>query len=186
MPGHATAGGHRASTWADFLALPEDDLRELIDGELVQVEVPGKQHEAVVMMLGGFLAAWARAHGVGRVLGSGYKIRVSETRGLMPDLQLLSNETWDAAGQAGLEHGRPELVVEVLSPSSRRYDRVVKLQSYARLGVPEYWIVDFEAQTVERLVLRDGAYIFAEAAADDDTFEPDGWPGLRIPLSDLW
>ena len=47
--------------------------------------------------------------------------------------------------------GTPDLVVEILSPSSRRYDRVTKLRWYAQLGVPEYWLVDPDARTLERL-----------------------------------
>lgn len=48
--------------WADFVALGEDDLRELIDGELVEVEAPGFVHERIVMRLGFFLMAWARTN----------------------------------------------------------------------------------------------------------------------------
>jgi len=182
----ATAGAEREVTWAEFVALSEDDLRELVDGRLVSLEVPGKAHEVAVAALGALLWSWARAHDAGRVLGSGYKLRVSETRGVMPDLQLLSGDTFAAADDAGLASGRPELVVEVVSPSSRRYDRVVKLRWYAQLGVPEYWIVDPEARTVERLKLEHGAYVIAQNAAGDEVLRPAGWEGLEIPLSELW
>lgn len=186
MPHQATAGPERPATWADFVGLPEDDLRELVDGELVEVELPGKQHEQVVAALTHLLYGWAQAHDAGHVLTSGYKVRVSEMRGVMPDVQLLSKDTWGAAADGGLETGRPELVVEVVSATSRRYDRVVKLRWYADIGVPEYWIVDPEARTVEQLVLREGAYSIACTAAGEDTFRPQGWPGLEVTLAPLW
>jgi hypothetical protein len=60
--------------------------------------------------------------------------------------------------------GRPDLVVEIVFPSSQRYDRVTKLRWYAQLGVPEYWLVDAAARTLERLVLREGTYVIARFA----------------------
>lgn len=82
--------------------------------------------------------------------------------------------------------GAPDLVVEVVSASSRRYDRVVKLGYYADAGVPEYWVVDPEARTLERLVLRGGAYLVRETAAGEAVFRPDSFRGLAVPLADLW
>jgi Uma2 family endonuclease len=173
-------------TWSDFIELDEGDLRELIDGGLVEVEVPSKQHERIVARLIHHLQAWVIPRQAGEVVGSGYKLRVSEACGAMPDLQLLSNETWAKAADHGLESGRPELVVEVLSPTSRRHDRVVKLHWYTSLGVPEYWIVDPQDRIVERLVLRDGAYVIAQIAQGSDVFAPPSYPGLAIALSELW
>lgn len=173
--------------WADFIALEEDDLRELIDGELVEVEVPGFVHERIVMRLGFFLSTWVRRNG-GDLLASGYKVRISDARGVMPDLQLYRAGNSPAADQdAGLVVGCPDLVVEVVSPkSSRRYDRVVKLGYYASKKVPEYWIVDPEACTVERLLLTGTLYTIASNAEGDAVFAPATFRGLRIPLAELW
>jgi Uma2 family endonuclease len=177
----------RASyTWDDFIALDEDDLRELIDGELVEVEVPTRKHERAVTQLVILLGNWSQAHG-GEVLASGYKVRVSARSGVMPDVQFFRAGNEIPADQdEGLTRGRADLVVEVVSPSSRRYDRVKKLGWYAQLCVPEYWIVDPEALTLERLVLRDGAYVIAASLADDEVFRPESFEALEIPLSKLW
>jgi len=175
------AGGY---TWDDFVALDEDDLRELIDGELVEVEVPTEVHEHIVALLGFFLVGWARAHG-GRVHASGYKVRISERRGVMPDLQYFGPAA-RALPQEGLVEGHPDLAVEIVSKPSRRYDRVTKLGWYAGIGTPEYWIVDPEPRTLERLVLRDGRFVIADALAEGAAFRPESFPGLEIPLADLW
>jgi Uma2 family endonuclease len=174
-------------TWDDFVALDEDDLRELIDGELVEVEVPTDRHEHVVMRIGAALTVWSDAGHGGRTLGSGYKVRISDRRGVMPDVQFYrEGNSTSVAQQRGLETGRPDLVVEVVSPSSRRFDRVKKLQWYAQLGVPEYWVIDAQARTLERLVLGAGIYAIAATHADDETFRPESFPGLEIPLARLW
>ena len=174
-------------TWDDFVALEEDDRRELIDGELVEVEVPNLQHEQIVAALCYWLTAWAKAGHGGRVVASGYKVRISDRRGVMPDVQFyIRGNDAPATQDNGLVHGRPDLVVEIVSPSSRRYDRVTKLRYYAERAVPEYWIIDGKARTVERLVLRDGGYLIAESLADDETFRPASFEGIEIPLAELW
>jgi Uma2 family endonuclease len=181
----AATGAHY--TWEDFVGLDEDDLRELIDGELVEVEVPTATHESIVLALGSFLRAWARAGHGGRALASGYKVRISEKRGVMPDVQFFRQGN-DAVSEQdkALAVGRPDLVVEIVSPSSTRHDRVTKLRWYAQIGVPEYWIVDGAARTLERLVLNDGVYTIAASLADAEVFRPESFEGLVIPLAEVW
>jgi len=180
-----TPGAAGSYTWDDFVALDEDDPRELIDGVLVEVDVPTELHEHIVPLLSFFLVGWARARG-GRVLASGYRVRISDRRGIMPDLQYFAPENARRLPQEGLTNGHPDLAVEVVSETSRRYDRVTKLRWYAEIGTPEYWIVDPEARTLERLVLREGRFIIADALADDAVFRPESFPELEIPLAELW
>jgi Uma2 family endonuclease len=140
----------------------------------------------VVSLLVYFLVQWTRGAGSGHVLGSSYKVRVSEHRGVMPDVQYFTPDNFRRAGRIALEQGRPDMVVEVVSPSSRRYDRVMKLHWYASLGVPEYWIVDPEARSLERLVLDGDTYRIADSLSDDAVFVPPSFEGLSIPLVELW
>src|ERR1700727_1113742 len=130
-------------TWDDFVALEEDDRRELIDGELVEVEVPNFQHEHIVAMLCFFLTGWAEGGRGGRAIASGYKVRISERRGVMPDVQFYAQGNDAPMGQdTGLVEGRPDLVGDLVSPSGQRYARVKKLRYYADHGIPEYWLID--------------------------------------------
>ena len=180
------ASAEQHYTWEDFIALPDDDRRELLDGRLVEMDVPGELHEWVVAMLVHRLQQWAMANQVGIVFASGYKVRVRRDRGFMPDVQLF-RRGGRPLQHAGLESGAPDLAAEVISPSSGRYDRVHKLQGYAAIGVPEYWIVDPERQTLERLVLEEsGTYRIADALGGDDTLAPASMPGFVMPLGELW
>jgi Uma2 family endonuclease len=189
--GHTRAMSSSAAsapyTWDDFVALEEDDLRELIDGELVEVEVPRWKHEWIVGRLVVLLDAWAQAGRGGRVVPSGYKLRISDRRGVMPDVQFYRQGNDAPLDQDdGLTRGRPDLVVEVVSPSSQRFDRVIKLRWYAGLGIPEYWLVDPTAKTLEQLVLREGAYVIAASLVENEAFRPASFDGLEISLSNLW
>ena len=186
MGNSATAPSRNDYTWADFAALDDEDKRELIDGELVDVEMPGAGHEAVVVKIIVRIEIWAQAHGGGRVLASSYKVRINDRRGVMPDVQYYAPANAVRLPRPGLVDGRPDMVVEVISPSGRRIDRVRKLQWYADRAVPEYWLIDPEHRTFEQLVFADGRYSIAQALADDDVFRPASWPGLEIRLADLW
>jgi Uma2 family endonuclease len=174
-------------TWDDFVALDDDDKRELIDGHLLEVDVATLTHEQIVALLIFHLLLWTRERKAGRVLASGYKVRISARRGVMPDVQYYRADNRAPAGQLqGLTDGRPDLAVEVVSQSSRRYDRVTKLAWYASIGVPEYWIVDPEAQTLERLVLQGEHYAITDALSGDEVFRPASFEGLEVPLGELW
>jgi Uma2 family endonuclease len=176
---------HPTYTWEDFLALPDDDRRELVDGELVELEVSTDPHEHIVARVIFFLTLWGRPRRA-RVHGSNYKIRISARRGFFPDVQLYLADNPARGQKQGLEHGHPDLVVEVISPGTGRVDRLLKRDAYAGLGVPEYWIIDPELRMLERLILRDGLYAIAEGHSDDATFRPASFKGLEIPLAELW
>ena len=173
-------------TWREFIELGEDDPRELLDGHLVEIEVPTRTHERIVALLIAFLTHWGWARDAGEVLASGYKIRIDDRRGTMPDVQFYRRGNLPRGQDKGLEQGRPDLVVEVISPSSRSKDSVQKLHDYAAIGVPEFWLIDPEARTLERLILRDGLYSIAEALEGDVMFRPESFGGLEIDLRRLW
>ncbi|MBM4345997.1 MAG: Uma2 family endonuclease [Deltaproteobacteria bacterium] len=178
-------------TWEDFVALPDDDRRELIDGHLLECDTPTDIDEIIAAEIVRVLGNWAYDHG-GTVMTSAYKVRVSGKRGVMPDVQYY--RPGRRTQRQALTEGAPDLAVEVISPSSRAIDRVTKLNYYRQIGVPEYWIVDPEARTVSAFVLRDGHYLVAEQAAwppeadegDDGCFRPARFDGLVIALERLF
>lgn len=173
-------------TWQDFLALQDGDRRELIDGWLVECDMATEQHEYMVAYLITMLGVWALGNG-GKVLASAYKVRVSDQRGVMPDVQYFR------AGRKnppqGLESGAPDLVVEVVSPTSRQLDRVTKLRYYQAIGAPEYWLVDPEDQTLHRFVLQGhpGQWQTTHALVPaDGVFTPPSFAGLQVDLQRLF
>lgn len=175
----------RRVTWSEFIALPEDDRRELVDGRLEEHEMPTKWHEYICAFLIRVIGNWAEERDF-LVLGSAYKVKVSETRGAMPDVQMLSKVTYDAAGANGLEGGHPELVIEVISPGSKTHDRLRKLDWYAQLGVPEYWLVDPETRTLVVHRLQGDVYAIVQHAEGDVIFRSKSFKGLSVSLKKLW
>ena len=82
--------------------------------------------------------------------------------------------------------GPPKLVVEVLSPSTGRRDRLQKLQIYQNIGVQHYWLANPEEKTLECFSLRDDIYALVAAGMDEDIIEHPEFPELLIELEGLW
>jgi len=184
--GSGNARPARSPPREDFLDLDEDDLRELIDGELLELEVPTKIHQWIVTWLAMCLNGWALPRGAGVALVSGYKVRIRDDRGVMPDVQFF-RRGGRPVPEPGLAHGAPDLAIEVVSTSIVRYDRVVKLAWYGSIVTGEYWIVDPHRKTLERFLLApDGTLRLAESLACDARFAPATFPDLEIDLAPLW
>jgi len=147
-------------TYADYLALDEAEgyQYEIIDGVLYMAPAPIPEHERIVVLIGARLVAAIEDTGLGMVFGSP-DIDVGPTT-VRPDAAVVLNEHAGVVAEKRLI-GPPDLVVEIASPSTAAYDRDAdegKRGAYARIGVPEYWIVDLSDQSVEVLVLEDDLY----------------------------
>ena len=147
-PTPASAQVH--STYEDDLATPEDSSRryEIVDGELFVTPTPRFRHQEVVANLIATLRTLARAHGVGKVVGGPITVRLHDDTITEPDVVFLRVDRLHLV-ESGRIHGPPDLVVEVLSPSNRGYDRNLKRKRYLASGVAELWIVDADENTVE-------------------------------------
>jgi Uma2 family endonuclease len=145
-------------SYADYARIPNDGRRyELHEGELSVTPAPSPKHQEVTLNLAVLLHAHARDRALGKVFVSPIDCILGDTSVVQPDIVFVEADRLDAISGRGLE-GAPTLVVEVLSPSTAPIDRAVKLQLYARHGVPHYWIVDPESRTIEAHVLITGAY----------------------------
>lgn len=170
----------------DWAALPEDDSGELVDGRLVEGEVPELVHEVLVAALCHLLRAWLRPLG-GLVAASGVKLAIDERRGRMPDVAVFLPGNLPPA--RGLLRVPPDVAVEIVSATPRDAcrDRVEKLNDYAAVGVRWYWIVDPELRSFEILERGpDARYVHALAATAGVVDPVPGCEGLVLDLDELW
>lgn len=130
--------------------LPQDGNRyEVVDGELLVSAAPGGRHQRACAMFWRILDAFVVEHGLGLAMVSPSDLEYSSARMVQPDLYVVPTDggkvpaNWDKVP-------RLLLVIEVLSPSTARFDRVTKRKMYLDEGVPEYWIVDLHARVIER------------------------------------
>ncbi len=146
-------------TYDDTALLPDDEMRyEILAGVLYMAPPPLVVHQGSNNLFQTYLTNHVQLTGKGLVFGPPFEVRLSDTDVLQPDVTVILNEHRDRLTRRGIT-GAPDLVVEIASPSTATYDRRGKFTAYERAGVPEYWIVDPYARTVEVWVLTDGAYV---------------------------
>jgi Uma2 family endonuclease len=179
---------HVKLTVEDFELFPEDGRRhELIDGEHCVTPAPSTRHQIVLGSLHFALWSAVQEQGLGQVFLAPYDVVLSATDVVEPDLLFVSRERLDLLTEKNLR-GAPDLVVEVVSESSRRMDEVVKRKLYERFGVREYWVVDPVVETVKVYRLGDDRYErAAELSREDaDRLTSPLLPGLDLPLEQLF
>ena len=137
-------------TSADLESMPDDGKRyEIIDGELAVSKQPHYEHQVTCTLIATLLVNWDKKAKTGQALIAPGLI-FAEDDDVAPDVIWISNgRLKNAIRDDGKLHLAPELVVEVLSPSTERRDREAKLKLYSRRGVQEYWIADWRTRQVE-------------------------------------
>jgi len=174
----------RKLDYDDYLRLPDDGKRyEILDGELYVTPAPSPLHQRVSKRLQRKLEDYFEARGLGEVFDALIDMILGRHDVAQPDILVVANPG-QISGR-GIE-GAPLLVVEVLSPSTRRHDREVKMRRYAALAIPHYWIVDPEGHWIACYRLEGGAYRHVLTAEGNTQLIPTDWPDLIIPLADLW
>jgi len=138
-------------TYADYLSVPEDTSRryEIVDGELFVTAAPRFRHQRVTTNLVRLLGDLAEEHGLGEVVGGPITVHLHDELVVEPDVLFIRADRLGIVDPEGGVEGPPDLVVEVLSPSNRDYDRNLKRKHYLENGVAELWILDADERTVE-------------------------------------
>jgi len=170
----------------EWAGLPEDEAGELVDGQLVEEEVPDPIHGLAVSWLIALFRAWLRNRG-GFVFDSDVKFAVSSTRGRKADVSIyLPGRA--APPRRGALREPPDILIEVVSPSpaDERRDRVEKMGEYAQFGVSYYWVVDPALGSVEIFELDERRYARSAAITSGALSEVPGCPGMVFDVDLLW
>lgn len=174
----------RKLDYSDYIAAPDDGKRyEIVRGDLYVTPSSSPMHQRISRRLQRQLEAYFHERSIAEVFAAPIDLILTNQDVLVPDLIVVSDP--DLISKRGIE-GPPLLIVEILSPSTRKQDRGVKAQRYAESGVEHYWLVDPDNKRVECHRLADGAVrSVADARGDTTRTHPD-WDGLEIDLKALW
>src|SRR5205823_4782522 len=169
---------------ADLLVMPDDGKRrEIVDGELFVTPSPLSGHQLIVSTIASAFL-YLDDHPIGRLFMAPLDVIFGEYDVLEPDLLFILNE------HRGIiqdwVRGAPDLVIEVLSPTTARQDRGPKLKAYARFGVPECWIVDPDQQAVEVYRLAQQVYQLAQTLREQESVTSPLLPGFALAVQDIF
>ena len=173
-------------TVKEFNELPEGPpYFQLIDGDLYMSPSPRRYHQQISMFLSGVLYPFIEEHDLGELYAAPSDVVFADKTVLNPDLYFVSRERAHILTEQGA-HGAPDLVIEILSPSTAKLDVGRKREIYAESGVREMWVVAPETRTVE-------VYRFAEnreqpvaVLSASETLTSPILPGLALPISDVF
>ena len=178
-------------TFADVLVWDEDERIEIINGEAFMMATPSSRHQEISMELSRQLANFLEGKRC-RVYPAPFGVRLFEQDGdspenvdtiVEPDISVVCDR--NKIDKHGCK-GAPDMVIEILSPSSLRHDRLVKLSPYQRAGVREYWIVDPENRSVQVFTLDGGALKIREDYGPQDVAKVNVLDGCFIELSKVF
>ncbi|MFP3089950.1 Uma2 family endonuclease [Treponema sp. TIM-1] len=174
-------------TYADYLSWDEGERYEIIDGEAYMMSTPSRLHQEIRGELMGTLWQFLKDKPC-EVYAAPFSVRLnplpdkSDDTVVEPDLVVVCDPAkLDDRGC----NGAPDLVIEILSPSNTRHDRIIKFQKYQEAGVREYWMVDPEEKSLMAYVLKNNEYM-ASAYEDTAVVPVTVLPGLEIDLKTIF
>ena len=172
-------------TYQDYANTSDDERYELIDGVLIMVPAPNVPHQDSQAGLGSRMRVFVERHDLGKVLFAPTDVVLSDTDVVQPDVLFISNDRQHIITEANIQ-GAPDLVVEILSPSTSRHDWREKRDLYAEHGVNEYWVVDTANRVVYVMLLKDGVLEIVETYASGDVLTSPTLKGFEVSVDDLF
>ena len=169
-------------TYEDYAKTPEGVRYELLDGELIMAAAPNMAHQNTQSNLVGEFYVFVRDRDLGWIYFSPTDVYLTDTDVVQPDILFISKgRSYIRTGKN--IHGAPDLVVEILSPSTSANDWGYKKDLYERHGVKEFWLVDPYAKQVIVMLLEDGSYEIVGVYREDDILRSPTLEGFELDLS---
>ena len=167
----------------------EDELREflfeLIDGELVGRNYPSASHQRILAELHLLIGNYAKTNKLGEVLFAPFGVVLDRFDDVQPDLMFVATARQEIIQEDGI-FGVPDLVLEIISPSSIKTDRGKKFKLYERMNVLEYWIVDINNRSIEVYKREESGYEMMSFATGQGEVESFVLTGLRVAVDGLF
>lgn len=157
-PSAAYKRDRKPFTYQDYQRLPEDDYRyQVINGELIMTPSPVTVHQRVLRKILTLLDRFVETEKLGEVFCAPFDVVLDDYNVFQPDILFVSHKNAGIITEKNIQ-GAPDLVFEILSPSSGYYDLIEKKENYTRFGVMEYWIVDPKNEWLEVFVNEGGEF----------------------------
>jgi Uma2 family endonuclease len=173
-------------TYDDYQVLPDDGNRyEILTGDLFVTPAPTPRHQSISKEIEFYLITCLEKYGMGRVFHAPIDVVFADNTIAQPDILFIAQERFSIIGECFIQ-GAPDLIIEILSPSTRRRDIRIKSALYAQFNVPHYWIVDPDLECIELFQLKEQRYVSIAKFSKPDILVSETFPRLRIPLAEVF
>ena len=172
-------------TYEDYRVTPDEKRHELLNGDLMMVPAPNMKHQRVQAALGTRLNEFIRDHALGELFFAPCDVVLSDTDVVQPDLLFISREREHVLTIENVR-GAPDLVIEIVSPSTAERDLGYKHELYGRHGVLEYWVLDPIAETVAVHRQRYGVLELTDTFGRRDTLRTPLLKDFELELDDVF
>ncbi len=171
-------------SYREYQLFPDNGMRhEIIDGDHYMSPAPSTKHQTVSRRMQFQLYTQIELSGQGQVFDAPTDVELSPHDIVQPDLLIVLQRNIRIVSTKRIR-GVPDLIIEILSDSNPDHDRVLKLEMYQRVSVPEYWIVDPEEEFVEAYVLTDGRLKLI--GTQRESIQIATMLGFEVDLNQVW
>jgi Uma2 family endonuclease len=164
------------------MELEEGFFYELINGHIVKKQAPSPPHQKAVTNISTGINNFTKEKQLGDCYVSPIDVFFDNYNNTQPDVLFIKKDRLFVVTHDGIM-GHPDLIVEVLSPSTYRNDRTIKKDLYCQFGVPEYWIVDPKNQAIEVYSLENDDYTMSSFAIETGEIESKVLEGFKMDIT---
>lgn len=173
-------------TYEDYLVIPDDGKRyEIIEGELFMTPAPILKHQDILREFSNRIDSFVKKNNLGIVFFAPCDVIFSKTNIVQPDILFISKKNRAILAEKNIQ-GAPDLLVEIISPSTEERDVVFKKKLYSKFGVKEYWIVYPNEDKVEVFSLQNNGYQLHGNYEKKEVLISPLLKGLEINLSEIF
>ena len=175
----------KQSTYSDYLKTPEGGKFQLIGGEIIEMTSPSLYHQRIIARFLTIFNNYILSHNLGEAFVAPLDVHFTDAETYQPDILILLTESFSKMQENKIE-GAPDLIVEVLSPSTAYYDLKHKKTIYEKHGVREYWVVDPIDKTVEIYQNQNAKFHLIAELTKTDTAKSQLIAGMEVELEKVF
>lgn len=172
-------------TYADYALLPEGAPYQLIGGKFVMTPAPTTYHQAISIRIEGRIYIFVTEKDLGMVFDAPIDVYFEEKETYQPDIIFIAKDRLHIIESDKIK-GAPDLIVEILSPSTGYYDLKKKARIYARHGVKEYWIVDPIDNSIEVYAGQEGKFVLNQKVEEAGKIKSLILDGFEVEAKDIF
>lgn len=172
-------------TYADYCTVNDDKRYEVMEGSIMMVPAPATRHQKISGKIYRIMANFIFDNSLGEIFDAPTDVVLNDDIVVQPDILFINKERAGIVGEQAIM-GAPDLVVEIISPSSSFNDSVRKREIYQRFDVKEYWLVFPEEKAIEIMTIEDGIYRELCSAKEEGIVKSKLLKGFEVDLKGVF